>query len=241
MLHKTSLVSSVFFIATSLTACLDLRGEADSEQEMNAIAENISARATTRIQLVANLDATELTPEASFNVEDPIGATNFSTTISVYDAVGTAHAVELYFRRSAGNAFEYYVLASGDELDPIQVGKSVELGSGILRFDTDGTLLGVEVLNEVSALFAGTESPQFIILHWGSPKNEGGVGSDGVTMYARPCNVSFQSQNGHAKGRFAGVEVRSNNEVYARYTNGSLVRLFGRTAASRSVGDALVV
>ncbi len=231
MLPSTSLLPSVFLAATGLTGCLDWNGERSADDGMNAIAEGIAAHATTLIRLVANLDATESTPMRTFDVQDSAATSNFSTTITCYDALGAAHPIDIYFRRLSAGKFEYHVLANGDELDPPSAGISVELGHGTLCFDTDGALLVVEVEQEVTATFAGTEDLQTIQLDWGTPKSSGGLGTDGVTMYARPSNMSFQSQNGYAGGRFAGIDVRSLTEVYALYTNGSLVRLEGLNAA----------
>ena len=56
--------------------------------------------ATTRANLTMQLDASETQPAAPFDPADPTSY-NYTTSVTVYDSLGTAHQVQLYARAGA--------------------------------------------------------------------------------------------------------------------------------------------
>jgi hypothetical protein len=60
--------------------------------------------------------------------------------MTVYDSLGTGHTVDVYFRKTADNAWEYHAIADGSEITGGTAGTNVELGTGAFTFTTDGAL-----------------------------------------------------------------------------------------------------
>lgn len=180
----------------------------------------IPPKITENIEMTANLDSNEPILTAVWDPQDPSGTSNFSSTITVYDSLGDAHSMDIYFRKTAANTFDYHVLASGDEVVPAAPGLNVEVGSGTLSFTTDGALNTAAATVPVTVSFTGATAGQAIAIDFGTAIGAGGTGLDGVTQFASPSNVSSQSQDGYAAGEFAGVTVDGQGIVRGLYTNG---------------------
>lgn len=150
---------------------------------------------TTTVQVVANLDAGATIPSVPWDQDQACNTSNFQTSITVYDALGGAHSIELYFRKVDTSAYEYHVIVYlGDARDP-RLGGRVESGSGVLQFTPGGVLESHAVTAPVSANFPGTAT-QEIALELGRPTAAGGTGLDGVTALSAPSNVSRQDADG---------------------------------------------
>lgn len=187
----------------------------------------IPPKVTENIEIVANLSSSETVPTDPWDPQDPSGTSNFSSTLTVYDSLGSAHSMDIYFRKTGANAFEYHVLASGDEIDdpgntgnPLAPGQNVEVGGGTLAFTENGELDSITTTTAISADFLGATAGQAIALDFGSTVGGGGTGLDGITQFDSSSNVSAQSQDGYASGEFAGVSVDGEGVVRGLYTNG---------------------
>src|SRR5262249_2988397 len=144
---------------------------------------------------------------------------NYSTAMTVYDSLGTAHDVDVYFVKTAAGSFDWHAVAKGDDLNPPQPGVNVELGTGTLAFTTDGALNSVTG-NTFTADFTGATPGQPVTVNFGTAIADGGPGLDGTTQSSSPSNVSSQSQDGYASGDFSGVAVDGQGVVTGLYTNG---------------------
>ncbi|MEI8258567.1 MAG: flagellar hook-basal body complex protein, partial [Deltaproteobacteria bacterium] len=58
-------------------------------------------RATTGMNVTANLDATSVTPTAPWDPANPGATSNFSTTMTAFDSLGNPHALSTYFCKTA--------------------------------------------------------------------------------------------------------------------------------------------
>lgn len=192
----------------------------------------IPPKITENIDITANLDADATVPTLPFDVNDPSGTSNFSTSITVYDSLGNAHSMDAYFRKTAANSYDYHVLTAGDDLVPAAPGVNVEVGTGTLNFTTTGALDSVTTTTPISVDFAGATAAQAITLNFGSPIAGGGTGLDGVTQFASTASVSSQSQDGYASGDFSGVAVDGTGVVRGLYTNGEKIAI-GQLAVAK--------
>lgn len=189
----------------------------------------IPPKITENVTVVANLDSTEAIPADAAGVplvwdpQNPSGTSNFSTTITVYDSLGAAHSLDTYFVKTADNAWSYHSLVDGDELNPPQAGLNVEVGTGTLTFNTDGSLATNTATTPITVDFAGATAGQAITLDFGTPTGASGTGLDGITQFASKENVSSQSQDGYASGDFSGVSVDGQGVVMGLYTNGEKI------------------
>ncbi|HMR79125.1 MAG TPA: flagellar hook protein FlgE, partial [Polyangiaceae bacterium] len=179
--------------------------------------------ATTAIEMTANLDSSATTPTLPWDAQDPSNTSNFSSSITVYDSLGNSHSVDVYFRKTGANTYDYHAIANGDELQPPVPGLNVEIGTGSLAFTTNGALNTVTTTTPISVSYAGATAAQAITLDFGTSIAAGGTGLDGTTQFASPSNISAQSQDGYSSGDFAGVAVDGQGIVMGLYTNGEKV------------------
>jgi flagellar hook protein FlgE len=179
--------------------------------------------ATTSMTITANLDSNAVVPTAAWDPQNPATTSNFSTSMQVYDSLGQAHSVNIYFRKTAANTYDYHALIDGGQLTGGTAGTNVEVGTGSLAFTTDGALNTVTTTTAISANFLGATAGQAIALDYGVPISGGGTGLDGTTQFAGPSNVSSQSQDGYSSGDLAGVTVDGDGTVRGMYTNGQKI------------------
>jgi flagellar hook protein FlgE len=198
----------------------------------------LPAKATKGVSVTANIDADAKVPTLAFDPLDPANTSNFSTTISVYDSLGNAHTLDVYFAKTADNTWDYHALVPGADLNPPVAGQS-EIGTGSLTFTTDGALDTVTTGTAISASFTGATANQPITLDFGTPIASGGTGLDGTTQFAGQSNVSSQSQDGYASGDFSGVSVDGQGVVTGLYTNGQKVAMSQLAIAKFRSNDGL--
>jgi flagellar hook protein FlgE len=187
----------------------------------------LPARETTAINITANIDSSAPVITAAWDPQDPANTANFSTTMSIYDSLGNAHTADVYFRKTADNAWDYHVLVPGADLNPPVVGNA-EIGSGALTFTTAGALNSETVTTAVAATWGGGAAPTpaaGISVDFGTSIADGGTGLDGTTQFAGPSNVSSQKQDGYASGDFSGVSVDGQGVVTGLYTNGQKIAM----------------
>ena len=94
--------------------------------------------ATNEITFTSNLDSRE--PVLTFDIADPDGTSNGSTSITVFDSLGTARTLDIYFNNQGGNLYSYNVVADGGELAGGTAGTHTLVSSGTLQFTSDGAL-----------------------------------------------------------------------------------------------------
>jgi flagellar hook protein FlgE len=212
---------------------------AASLSDVTAPTAALPARATTALSITANIDSAAAVITAPWDAQDPANTANFSTTMAIYDSLGNSHTADVYFRKTADNAWDYHVLVPGADMNPPVVGNA-EIGSGALTFTTDGQLDAESVTTAVSATFGGgATAAQAITLDFGTSIAEGGTGLDGTTQFAGPSNVSSQKQDGYASGDFSGVSVDGQGVVTGLYTNGEKIAMSQLAIAKFRSNDGL--
>lgn len=198
----------------------------------------LPAHATANSTITANLDSNAAVPANPFDVNDPANTSSYSTAMTVYDSLGNAHDVDVYFAKTSAGNFDWHAVAKGDDLNPPQPGVNVELGTGQLNFTTDGALNSVTG-NTFTASFNGATANQTVTLNFGTSIAAGGTGLDGTTQYSSPSNVSSQSQDGYASGDFSGVAVDGQGVVTGLYTNGQQLAIGQLAVAKFRSNDGL--
>ncbi len=184
---------------------------------------------TTTADIAANLDSTSTIPPA-FDTTTPGTTSNFSTAMTVYDSLGNAHRVDVYFRKAAANSWEWHALVDGGELTGGTAGVAQECAAGTLDFTTDGWL-DVETVTVASDFdFVGATQNQAITFDFGeSITTDGGTGQSGTTQYAASSSIRSQEQDGYSTGELVGVGIQGNGYVMAIYSNGEQ-RMVGQVA-----------
>ena len=200
---------------------------------------SLSPFATSEITITANLDSTAEVPVAAFDLTDPSGTSNASTSITVFDSLGAARTLDVYFRKTAANTYDYFVLANGDDLAGGTPGAFTQLSTGTLAFNTDGAL-DTATTPDISVDFAGgATAAQTITMNFGTDIASGGTGLDGTTQFASATAVSSQSQDGYASGEFSGLAIDGTGLVQGLYTNGQKIAIGQLAVAKFRSNDGL--
>jgi len=187
---------------------------------------------TGRIDLQANLDASEPVSAVPFDLTDPERTSQFQTSVTVYDSLGAAHPLELYFTKTsaAPQQWQVNVTAAAADVTPAPAGPRSLVGTGTVEFNPDGSLAS-NSLPGLNIPWANA-APGAITLGLGAPNTGGGTGTDGLTTYAGASAVSHMSQDGRSSGDLGGLEIGDDGIVTGRYSNGE-TRTLGQIATAR--------
>lgn len=192
----------------------------------------IPPRATAQMTIGANLDATATTPTGAWDPANPTTTSNFSTAMTVYDSLGNAHSVNVYFRKTGANTWEYHALANGSEVTGGTAGRASEIAAGTLTFNTAGALQSTATTAGGTVSFNGARPAQPIAFNFGTPIATGGTGLNGMTQFGSPSSVTAQRQDGYGPGDLSNVRVDANGTVNGVFTNGQTVAI-GKLAVAR--------
>jgi flagellar hook protein FlgE len=175
---------------------------------------------TTRLDLAANLDAGATTPAAPWDPADPTATSNFSTSATVYDSLGAAHRVDVYFRNNGAGSWEWHAMVDGGELAGGTPGTPTEIASGALTFTTGGAL-DTETTTASSADFIGAAAGQAIAFDFGDAiTTDGGTGLVGSTQFAAASSVTGVSQDGFPPGELVDLLVADDGTMTGVFSNG---------------------
>jgi flagellar hook protein FlgE len=181
----------------------------------------LSPKATAAMNITANLDSTSTTPTAAWDPTNPAATSNFSTSMKVYDSLGNAHSVDVYFRDEGGGNWSTHAIAQGSEVTGGTAGVNDEIATGTLTFNSSGALQS-STMTPASVTFNGAKA-QTVSFNFGTSIAAGGTGLDGTTQFGSASNVSAQSQDGYASGSLTGVSIDSNGVVNGNYSNGQTI------------------
>jgi flagellar hook protein FlgE len=195
-------------------------------------------RATQLIEITANLDSSDTVPTLAWDPQDPANTANFSDTLTVYDSLGNAHTLDVYFRKEGDGSWSWHALAAGEEVTGGTAGENYEVGTGTLAFTTDGAMQTVTDNEDIAVSFVGATAST-ITIDMGTSIDAGGTGMDGVTQYASPSNVSSHSQDGYTAGDFSGIAIDGQGVVMGLYTNGQKLALSQLAIAKFRSNDGL--
>ncbi len=145
---------------------------------------------------------------AVINTED----TQHSTSITVYDTQGGTHALTLTFTKSH-NANEWNWTAGFNANETITSG-----GSGVARFNTDGSLLSFTYNGGASGI---TFNPNTGAGLSAIEIDPGSIGlTDGLTGFAGANSASIMSQDGYSVGVLDSISIDQGGSIYGIFTNG---------------------
>lgn len=194
--------------------------------------------ATTEITITSNLDSRE--PVLTFDILDPDGTSNGSTSITVFDSLGTARTLDIYFNNMGGNLYSYNVVADGAELAGGTAGTHTLVSTGTLQFTSDGALQTATTPALAVSFAGGATANQAIDLNFGDDiTNDASNGLSGTTQFASVTAVSSQSQNGYASGEFSGLAIDGTGLVQGLYTNGQKITIGQLAIAKFRSNDGL--
>jgi flagellar hook protein FlgE len=183
-------------------------------------------RATNTITLRTNLQADAATT-GPFVAANANATSNFSSSVTVFDSLGSAHQVQVFFTKTGAGAWQYNAVTDAGGLTGGTPGTPTVVAQGALAFDASGKLTSVTPAAGFSFDPAGAAQGQPLTFQLGDPTAAGGTGLAGITQFAAPSSTSFIGQDGWSAGELAQVQIDKTGVIQGVFTNGQ----------SRSIGQ----
>ena len=165
------------------------------------------------------------------SIDDVAAASDFATSITIYDSLGGPHSVTICFERQSSSDWGWTAVVDGGELGETD-GLAFEISSGSLTFDGDGELTSFTQINTSTSSpwnFTGAED-QDIEFNFGIDGS--GVENDGnLRALSGPSAITAVIQDGYGSGDLIQMNVDENGNVRGTYTNGEDI-LLGQVALS---------
>ena len=179
----------------------------------------IPAKATTGVEIDMNLDVRA--PVKQFDVNDPDNTSNYSTSLTIHDSVGTPRLITMYYNKLENGTWEYHATVDGKDAQDGEVGKIYEMASGKLKFNEDG-ILEEEIEDKNSFNFSDGATPdQKIKFSFGETlKKEGGDGSKASTNFGAASTTARHTQDGYAAATLSSLSFNDDGILTAIYDNG---------------------
>lgn len=171
--------------------------------------------ATANIGAAINLQASSAsinTTTYPFNASDP-NSYNYSTSMTVYDSLGTSHLMTLYFTKVKGSG-------GAGAPDKWDVHWQMDNGNSA-NSPSSGTLLSGLTFNSAGQP-TGTTTGSTGTINWGDGATAGGISVDfsKSSLFDQPFAVNNLNIDGNAAGSLTGVSVSSSGTLQGNYSNG---------------------
>ena len=167
--------------------------------------------ATTNVRAQVNLD-----PNVAIDATNP----EFTTSIQMYDSLGSPHVLTVDFNRTAAGAWTYTVTVPQVDVTGT-VGVPVTLTTGNLTFNGAGVLTApaADITIPGPATWANGATPNAIT--WDVIPAAGA--SPILTSFASPSATSSINQNGSAAGQVDNVIINNTGQIVATFGAGQTV------------------
>ncbi|WP_430733420.1 flagellar hook protein FlgE [Ectothiorhodospira lacustris] len=133
---------------------------------------------------------------------------NYSTSLTVYDSLGSARTVSLFVQRQPPPEEKTWDVAAYMDIG----GEQVKVGESKLAFDNDGSL---DRAATQPLVLSATGLPN------GAADLEIAVDFGQTTQYGNKFSTTALRQDGYAAGQLVSVDVDTDGTVFARYSNGA--------------------
>jgi flagellar hook protein FlgE len=178
----------------------------------------IPAKATKEIKMAMNLDSR--TNKQEFNIEQPEKTSAFSNTMTIYDNVGTARTITVYYNKTDNNQWEYHAAADGKDVEGGKPDIMYEMANGKLNFNDKGQLEEVKEGKNSFNFNKGAAKDQKISFGWGKTLKEGGTGVDASTQYGSESSITRHTQDGLTAASLTSISFNDKGVLTAVYNNG---------------------
>lgn len=191
----------------------------------------IPATPTSEVSISMNIDSRSNIKV--FDPKNPDKTSSFNTSVTVYDNIGTARLVNLYFNKQTdGGNWEYHAMVDGADAQNGLPGTMVEMANGKLKFNQKGVLEeetpGLNAFNFNKGALQG----QKINFNLGESLKEGGTGLDAATQYGSKSSISRHTQDGSSAATLSSMSFNDEGILSAVYDNG-VQRELGQVAIAK--------
>src|SRR3989338_6379034 len=97
----------------------------------------MKAKSTEKVELHANLDGRVRVGE-TMDLLRPEETSQFVTGVQIYDSVGNAHGINVYFNKLDAGVWEWHAMTDGANVEGGEAGGPSEVVQGTLIFDQEG-------------------------------------------------------------------------------------------------------
>jgi flagellar hook protein FlgE len=183
-------------------------------------------QASATVTVRGNLQSDAVAP-AAWDPANPGTTSNFSTAVTVYDSLGSAHQIQIYFRTNGTGAWDWHAMTDGGGLVGGTAGTPVEVAAGTLAFDNQGRLTAeAQTLDAFNPLNAAAQPLAF---NFGDATGAGGTGLGGITQFASASATTFVGQDGWSSGQLSSIQIDKTGTIDGIFTNGQ-TRALGQVA-----------
>ena len=181
---------------------------------------NIPPSSTNLIEVAVNLDSGEVPPTTlPFDPDRPSSFTH-STSLTVYDSLGTPHLTSMYYVKSdIPNQWDLHTFVDGKHLKGPVNPETGLYNPDSIKFNGSGALSHI---NNVAVPPGKIQFPDFETGSGADPMKMtiDLQGSVPVTQFGGSFTVNGIKQNGYTSGRLTGIDIDDTGIVRARFTNG---------------------
>jgi flagellar hook protein FlgE len=158
----------------------------------------------------------------------------FSRAVTLYDAQGTGHEVNIGYLKTGENQWAVEIFALNED-EVSTTGPNGQIAAGDIVFNGDASLQSVStaLTGEIEIQWTNGAEPSLIEFDWGTsglPFGTAGVDqfgdTDGLSQFDGDYNVRFLSQNGAPVGELNGITIDDEGFVIASFSNGESQSLF---------------
>ncbi|MET0219033.1 MAG: flagellar hook protein FlgE [Tardiphaga sp.] len=215
---------------------LGWRTDADGNVIGSTSADNL-VPINTSIAETSGSPTTETTVKANLPADAATGAT-YSSSMSVYDSLGTANQVQITWTKTGDNTWSGTFANPTLATDPTKT-TGTTTGSIAIAFNADGSLQSATPSTISISGWTDGAAASTITMNLGTAG-----GTDGLSQYssgaATPA-VSLTSieSDGLAFGKLSSVAVGDNGTVNATYSNGKTIAIYKVPVATFTAQDQL--
>lgn len=174
-----------------------------SPVELQISRDDLDPSATTDMDMSLNLDSRDAVIAGAIDIDDPT-TYNVSTAATVYDSLGVAHTLTIFFQKTAANDWNIAYGLNGADITATAAGTSVQ-------FDATGTVSGGGTT---------TFSIPSATLGTGAADLDFTLDVTAATQFGSAFGVNDITQDGYSSGRLTGISVSDDGIVQGRYSNG---------------------
>lgn len=169
----------------------------------------LSPKATSVVEIAMNFDTKgEILAPFDLTNQDTY---NYSTSIAIYDSLGSSQLANMYFRKDAPNSWTVFSVVDGNEIN--------QPGGDEITFDASGKLVSVN----------GAQTPElnsntFLPVSGAEPMSLTFDLSE-ITQFDNEFGINKIVQDGFSAGRLEEFNIDDSGVLFGSYTNGETQRM----------------
>ena len=192
----------------------------------------IPAKATRKVEVNMNIDSRDKARQ--FDPLNPEKTSSYNNSFMVYDNVGIARLVTVFFNKVGNNVWEYHAMSDSKDVPggEQESEKWIEQASGKLFFNQKGWFQGEKIEDDTFDFNKGAQQGQKIRFDFGKSLSEGGTGLDASTQFGSETTVARHIQDGGSAAQLASLSFDDKGVLIAVYNNG-VFRNIGQVGISK--------